>query len=76
MGRVERARQLETASLERTARSRAYKAFIAARGTRGHFERLVAAGLHERDCERHRRARIAPAWGTRAQMQPGIRSRH
>jgi len=39
MGRVERARQLETASLERTARSRAYKAFIAARGTRAHFER-------------------------------------
>jgi DNA-binding response OmpR family regulator len=38
MSRVEHARRLETASLERTARSRAYKAFLAARGTRMHFE--------------------------------------
>ena len=38
MQRVGYARQLEAASVERTARSRAYKAFIGARGTRAHFE--------------------------------------
>jgi DNA-binding response OmpR family regulator len=38
LNRVERARRLETASLERTARSRAYKAFLSAHGTRAHFE--------------------------------------
>ena len=38
VARVEAAKELARASLERTARTKAYKAFIAAHGTRVHFE--------------------------------------
>jgi len=36
---VDAARQLATSSLERTARNKAFKAFVEARGTRAHFDR-------------------------------------
>ena len=38
IGQVNYARELVATSIERTARTRAYKAFIEARGTRAHFE--------------------------------------
>ena len=38
IGQVNYARELVATSIERTARTRAYKAFIEARGTRAHFD--------------------------------------
>ena len=38
IGQINYARELVATSIERTARTRAYKAFIEARGTRAHFE--------------------------------------
>jgi CheY-like chemotaxis protein len=38
VSRVDAAKELAAASVERTARAKAFKAFVEARGTRGHFE--------------------------------------
>jgi DNA-binding response OmpR family regulator len=38
VSRTEAAKHLASAAMERTARTRAYKAFVQARGTRAHFE--------------------------------------